>query len=804
MGSSDKDTGVFGCSVGSIVWVRRRNGSWWPGKILGAEELSAAHLMSPRSGTPVKLLGREDASVDWYNLEKSKRVKSFRCGEFDDCIERAETSLGMPPKKREKYARREDAILHALELEKKLLEEQNGKSGCSSNGKSSKSSDPVEKEFEAPAECLGNDDSEHMHSKSEVNKLDSSIEDKSMNHPLYVQEVKEESLLAGDEDNSEIIPRMRGLRDLGLKIAHSKQKLSSSVTLNGSQKPEFDSNACAFLDGGLSTESTVHANNKIYLDKRKKTHEMLNDESIVRRRDRRRPLVQVLQSSAKLPLHHSLQHNNNNISIQMSGDEQTEAIPVAKRSRCISSPGESSDCSDDKQFGPKQTSFPSSQLEESNFPHPAALDEENTTDSAENTETDTSATDSLDSEADEEMMALSDADVVIELEPKSLRRSEAQVQYGSMSSDEPDGLALASDMSHLSPSDPVSTCVGVSKWQLKGKRNIRGFAKRSTALTDRRVSRGSMCGTSIEESETNACDEPDLIEKNFRSRRGAYDSRGYLLTSKSTSKGSDDFTHNIINWEDLAWNDEPVVKGYWEDSRNYFDPVFGGRQNFGGRRKSLLVDVDLKVQSSYQREHVPMISLMSKLNGQAIVGHPIQIEALENGSSEMLLSAADGICPDTSDNDTALPPMWRTARRTANFRVPRPHPSATLDGEETVEHFQYSDQEKKVQLKKSKVWSSGQKASTTRKSISHAPRPPLDKKYSRKPPKKISLSSSQKIKTLSSIGTEQKLGNDLRHGTIDQQVDGLIKGGSGPTTVACIPVKLVYSRLYEELVGRHQ
>ncbi|XP_057462990.1 uncharacterized protein At1g51745-like [Actinidia eriantha] len=799
MGSSDKDTGVVGCSVGSIVWVRRRNGSWWPGKILGTEELSAAHLMSPRSGTPVKLLGREDASVDWYNLEKSKRVKAFRCGEFDDCIERAETSLGMPPKKREKYARREDAILHALELEKKLLEEQNGKSGCSSNGKSSKSSDPVEKEFEAPAECLGNDDSENMHPKSEFNKLDSSNED----HPLHAQKVKEESLLAGDEDNSEVIPRTRGLRALGLKIAHSKRKLSSSVALNGSQKAEFDSNACAFLDGGLSTKSTIHANGKSSLDKRKKTHEMLNDESIVRRRDRRRPLVQVLQSSAKLSLHHSLQHNNDNISIQMSGDEKTEVIPVAKRRRCIDLPGESSDCSDDKQFVPKQTAFPL-QLEESNFPHPAALDEENTTDSAENTETDTSATDSLDSEADEEMMALSDAAVVIELEPKSLRRSEAQMQHGSMSSEEPDGLALASDKSRLSPSDPVSTCGGVSKWQLKGKRNIRGFAKRSTVLTDRRVSMGSMCGTSIEESETNACDEPDLIEKNFRTRRGAYDSQGCLLTSKSTSKGSDDFTHNIINWEDLAWNDEPVLKGYWEDSRNFFNPVLGCRQNFGGRMKSLLVDVDLKVQSSYQREHVPMISLMSKLNGQAIVGHPIQIEALENGSSEMLLSAADGICLDTSDNDTALPPMWRTARRTANFRVPRAHPSATLDGEEMVEHFQYWGQDKKLPLKKSKVWSSGYKASTTKKSLSHAPRPPLDKKYSRKPPKKISLSSSQKIKTLSSIGTEQELGNDLRHGTVDQLVDGLIKEGSGPTTVACIPVKLVYSRLYEELVGRRQ
>ena len=61
MGSTESGAAEF--SVGSIVWVRRRNGSWWPGKIVGPEELSASHLTSPRSGTPVKLLGREDASV---------------------------------------------------------------------------------------------------------------------------------------------------------------------------------------------------------------------------------------------------------------------------------------------------------------------------------------------------------------------------------------------------------------------------------------------------------------------------------------------------------------------------------------------------------------------------------------------------------------------------------------------------------------------------------------------------------------------------------------------------------------------
>ncbi|KAF5947426.1 hypothetical protein HYC85_013383 [Camellia sinensis] len=800
MGSSDKGTGVVDCSVGTIVWVRRRNGSWWPGKILGPEELSAAHLMSPRSGTPVKLLGREDASVDWYNLEKSKRVKAFRCGEFDDCIERAESSQGMPPKKREKYARREDAILHALELEKQLLEDKYGKVDCSSNGKTNKSSDAVKKELVTPLESSGHGNGKHVHPKSHSKKLDSSLEDKSMDHPLYAQKSKEGGQLAADEDNSEVIPRMRGLHDLGLRIAPSKRKLSSSVALNGSHKPEHDNNAHAIPSSNLSTENTVHANSKSSLDKKRKSHEMLPDESLVKRRDRRRPLVQVLQSSAKLPVHDSLKRDNDTISILVSGEEQTGH---AKPSNCVYFPGESSDCLDDKKICSDQIAMSPSRVEVSNSPHPAALGEENTSESMENTETDSSETDSLDSDADEEL-ELSDAAVLAELEPKFMERSGAQIQHGNMSSEEPDDLVRANDASHLSPRNPVLASMGMSEWQLKGKRNNRGLPKRPSDITDRRVSRGSMYGTYLEEMESNGCDEPDLIEKNFRTQRRAFDNREYVLTSKSTSKRSDDITHNIIDWDELAWNE----KRYWEDSSNYFDPIFVGRHNIGGKMKSMLIDVDLKVQSSYQREHVPMISLMSKLNGQAIVGHPIQIEAMENGMSEILLSAADDICPETLDNDAALSPVWRTARRTANFRVPRLNPSATVDGEETAEHFQYVDQDKKVLFKKSNVGNFGHKGSKMKKSLPHASRPPMDRKFSRKAPKKISLSSSQKIKTLSSIGTEhkqkQKLGNDSKHGNNNFQDDGLIKGESGPTAVACIPVKLVFSRLYEELVGRHQ
>lgn len=58
----------------------------------------------------------------WYNLEKSSRVKAFRCGEFDSCIKKAESSKTLTYTRSLKYAHREDAILHALELEKQDLE----------------------------------------------------------------------------------------------------------------------------------------------------------------------------------------------------------------------------------------------------------------------------------------------------------------------------------------------------------------------------------------------------------------------------------------------------------------------------------------------------------------------------------------------------------------------------------------------------------------------------------------------------------------------------------------------------------
>jgi hypothetical protein len=85
-----------------------------------------------------------------------------------------------------------------------------------------------------------------------------------------------------------------------------------------------------------------------------------------------------------------------------------------------------------------------------------------------------------------------------------------------------------------------------------------------------------------------------------------------------------------------------------------------------------LFDVDIDVQASYQGEHVPLVSLMSRLNGKAIVGHPITVETLEDSFSDILL-AGNGYLNDSTiqsyDVDKveggALQPVWQTARRTA-------------------------------------------------------------------------------------------------------------------------------------------
>ncbi|KAI5020840.1 hypothetical protein ZWY2020_045728 [Hordeum vulgare] len=114
-------------AVGALVWVRRPNGSWWPGRVASRLELPDDCPAPPRSpATPILLLGRRDgtAFVEWCNLERSKRVKPFRCGEadLDDLIRRTEEQTARRRRAgSSRNARKEDAVLQALDIERARL-----------------------------------------------------------------------------------------------------------------------------------------------------------------------------------------------------------------------------------------------------------------------------------------------------------------------------------------------------------------------------------------------------------------------------------------------------------------------------------------------------------------------------------------------------------------------------------------------------------------------------------------------------------------------------------------------------------
>ncbi|KAI9157250.1 hypothetical protein LWI28_019228 [Acer negundo] len=763
MGSSGSGGDAGECGVGSIVWVRRRNGSWWPGKILGPEELTTTHLTSPRSGTPVKLLGRDDASVDWYNLEKSKRVKAFRCGEFDDCIDRAEASQGMPARKREKYARREDAILHALELEKQLLRKQ-GKIGATSDLARSKLSVSIKKELVTPSGIsdtnTGNPENPNSNQLSKV--LDMPPNDE--NSPLHSQKSKEGNQLGSEDDHFEVLPRMRGLEDLGLRTGPLKRKLSSGA-LDSSEKPTVDNILQIPSSGGPSNGRTCDAN----------------------------------------------------------GEDQMGGTFQAKRSRCVYLPDDSKETLDSKENLPSHIGMSHLQFEDGDYdPLTGCSNEENSSGFMEDDESDSSES-STESEADssetepdmdEEMTLRSGASVSREAE----FRSQALVEHGSMSSEEHDESAHSGEMAHLHPLERISVNEAVSKWQLKGKRNIRYLAKSSMDATDERDFNGSIHGTYREGKGTafsqratgqslsswgrydlsDAFDEADLNDRDFCNQMIG----GYAYTSRPSSRGRNNFGRSNIDWDDMTWEDQPALRGHWADKVERFNPRFIGHYNLGGRSRPMLVDVDLKVQASYQKEPVPIVSLMSKLDGKAIIGHPIQIESLQDGLSESLIPANDYFGNEAIDHDggnRTVPPAWRTARRT-NLRVPRPNiSSSSLNSDMGAASHSFLDDERKSQ-RKPNIGSSGHKESLLKKSQSHIPRPMTDRKYPKKLLKKVSLSSSQKTRTLSSIAIDRNLSSRAVYDSSNSQMNGLIKSdSSGPTTVACIPVKLVFSRLLEKI-----
>ncbi|XP_062180670.1 uncharacterized protein At1g51745-like isoform X2 [Phragmites australis] len=129
-------------SEGTLLWLRRPNGSWWPSIVISPLDVPGGCAAQPRCpATPIMLLGHRDGPtfVEWCNLGSCKRVKPFRCGDLDfdqritDAQALAATHTGDTKTRtynKGRYARMEDAIIQALEIEEARALEPHGGS-CS-------------------------------------------------------------------------------------------------------------------------------------------------------------------------------------------------------------------------------------------------------------------------------------------------------------------------------------------------------------------------------------------------------------------------------------------------------------------------------------------------------------------------------------------------------------------------------------------------------------------------------------------------------------------------------------------------
>ncbi|XP_077209808.1 uncharacterized protein At1g51745-like [Tasmannia lanceolata] len=624
-------------SVGGLVWVRRRNGSWWPGRVMGLDELPETLLVSQRLGTPVKLLGREDASVDWYNLEKSKRVKAFRCGEYDECIEKAKASASHSNKKAVKYARREDAILHALELE---------------------SADEVNDHWRFEGNAT-QDLSPYVLSCEKPNPTCTS-------DVQFIKKKRRKTPNDSEDDGTEGTKRMKGLEDLGLRVV-SKQKqnmrfqnerlLELVLPDNGSLS---ESNIC----NSLSSDSPVNSSKGSCSSLKRSSHVAHVYESF-KRKNRRRPLTKVLESTS--PGRSSLQ------GAQESKASALESIESKKTDFSVVI-NNNSDCSGTS--CEKETS-----LNASEHTCDAAVDATHSLFHPESKEykfsglPDFPDNDFSDGFLDipfscEENQTEDISPVFTSSGSRKLRSGTAGRQSNSCNQvgsiplkneglDETGSTSFAAHVNYAK----LRLEKGTSKWQLKGRRNSRCLSKNT--------SRGLGLSKFVEAADqSNDClmDSQD-VGRSFVGCDGKTDKNSFGKSLISYNGGqlekcrqvSEDLLDNSLQWNNQIC--EKLVTGKSTTRARTRDSFFSGvvpvcpvpiqrshhqsplstymdAPNKSTYRGSSLYDVNLDVRASYQGQHVPLVSLMSKLNGKAIIGHPIAVEALEDGNDSLLLAAS--------------------------------------------------------------------------------------------------------------------------------------------------------------------
>ncbi|KAL6608124.1 hypothetical protein ACP70R_041187 [Stipagrostis hirtigluma subsp. patula] len=726
-GDGEWPGGVTGADaeVGALVWVRRRNGSWWPGRILGMDELPENIVIPPRSaGTPIKLLGRPDGSIDWYNLEKSKRVKPFRCGEYDECIEKAKV-LARQQKRtytEGRYVRREDAIMHALEIERSRfpdkvddLEEEYDSDMCASqniySGKS-KNINGLNKRPSRSARGLYDTEENSAQGLSQALVVYKQPQNASSSSTRYASSSKRKQRAKKEfgHGTGQRFQRMRDLREIGTKNV-PKQKSCAGIFSDGHQDlPLLESGSSFGYD--LSGTNGIKKGKSHSSIKRKRSNIGQSYENS-RKKDRRRPLSKLCQDTEVTIPAYCHWDRSGQSSSQYPGDRMPNIFEASMGRTNFSADVNNGSYS-------SGTSSVETLLDTSHTNHKGAAKATQVKD----------AEDVDDCSVGDEFL-----DAVPVLEDDILGE-------GYLNTYESCGF-IKDQISKPNNQTTYSSKVGQSSIQ-----DHRSSKKKSinsvTPLSRENHKRGKNLLRQQYEG-TVKCQtlDGDAVGLDARADgaivpaddRAEHDESSETISNNSNSeKGAASFPYYMPL--------QVLFPGQMPDKKPARHHVVRPTKN--ARAASKLFDVELTVQGSYKGHHVPLVSLMSKWTGKPIVGYPVTVEILED-SCPPAPSSRDYHHPANSTLNCLIKSRTAEPRQARSSHASRSKPSG-------------------------------------RKKISEHD---LDKSW--RPHTKKPASSPRKMRRLSSFASSRR----------DSANRKPVVAKVGGPTVACVPLRLVFSRLNE-------
>ena len=305
---------------------------------------------------------------------------------------------------------------------------------------------------------------------------------------------------------------------------------------------------------------------------------------------------------------------------------------------------------------------------------------------------------------------------------------------------------------------------GTSKWQLKGKRNSRHINKNRKQNLRKSVDMDDESDAYLA-----GLEHQDGFPLGSDRKVDCNTIGGSVISDSCTLQGkskpvTDDQENGHRSWSNHISHREPHLRGPTSEMKRLPDcsltpqrslPYRHSRFTLNPRYQmpdlpfrnfysnSSLYDVNLEVKANYRPQHVPLVSLMSKLNGKAIVGHPLTVEVLDDDFCDLLLSDAeyDPTTMSVSEGDEMI---YAVKRNSETRRLPTKH-STQLHGSPS----------KSPKMKKGGLL-------------------------------------SKKIRKLSSLTASHKKRDEERNPVVDK-----LKGPA----IACIPLKLVFSRLNEAVNG---